>query len=198
MPSVRTSRRFIGNGPISLAALAKLEQRAFPVSVRELIALEFRDHTAQIEAGDVSGHLKATIWNTGDWFFSAAFRDDGDIAGDSFTLEIKFNAPGDKGARLDGSLGAGEARDFKGQGNDPFIRENWHLFRNVGSEARLQVTPDVGGVIVGILFPVLVVLTLGLVLVPLADGSGELRRCRDQDPFNHDVCVEVVPGDPQH
>ncbi|MFJ3164395.1 hypothetical protein [Streptomyces kanasensis] len=161
--------------------------------MRDLIALEFRDHPAQIEAGDVSGHLKATIWNNGDWFFSAALSDDGDIAGDFFTVEIKFNAPGGKGARLEGHLDAGEARDFMTRGNDPFIRENWHLFRNAGSSARLRVTADVGGVIAGVLFPVLVVLTLGLIVVPVVDGSGEIRRCRDQDPFNHDVCLEVVP-----
>jgi hypothetical protein len=187
MLSVKESRRFVGDGPISLVALSKLEHREFPVSVRDVITVESRDFSGRITAGDVSAEHKMTIFNTGDWIVSAKLHDDGDIAGDTFVLDFILKGTDGVGARLEGELDADEVKEFGKSGNDPFIRNNWNLVSNNGMTTKLTVDPDIGGVIGGIV----TALVIGLAVVFFASpGRTEARRCPDQPFDDHQPCVE--------
>jgi hypothetical protein len=185
--SVRESRRFVGDGPISLVALSKMEHREFPVSVRDMITLKTQVFSGRISVGDVSGDVKMTIFSTGDWFVSATLHDDGAIAGDSFVLDFILKGTNGVGARLQGELDADETREFGKNGNDPFIRNNWELVSRNGMTTKLSVDPDVGGVIGGVVTALFVALAIVFFASP---GKVEARRCPDQPFDDHQPCVE--------
>lgn len=187
MLSVRQSRRFVGNGPISLAALSKMEHREFPVSVRDMITLHSVVFSGRVSSGDVSGDAKMTIFSNGDWFVSAKLHDDGAVAGDSFVLDFILKGTNGIGAKLEGELDADQTKEFGNNGNDPFIRNNWALVSQNKMTAKLSVAPDIGGIISG----VLTVLFVAIVVVFFASpGEVEARRCQDQAFDDHQPCVE--------
>lgn len=196
MLSIRSSRIFHGDAPISLRAVAQLEQRPFPVSLREMAFVDSATRSGRLAAGDVSVDYVVTLWNTGDWFLSGTFSDDGWIVGDTFELQVLFDVAGDIGVWLDGQIGAGDTRVKQRAGSDVVVRERWSEFRNASATARLEVTSQVGSVVVGGLFTVFVALALGIgAVVEIVGGGGstgriETSRCTTGEQAR-DLCYEV-------
>ena len=196
--SVRTSRRFTGDGPISLVALAQLEHRPFPVSVREMASVDSRELDGRISAGDVDCSYRVTLYNSGRWFITADFHDNGDILGDSFVLEFPVDGGG-RGIVLDhggSALGPGKDLRMNKDGLDPFIRDQWPTIRSAALTAKLSATPDIESLIVTILEVVTVVgiITFFVSGKPVAAGP-----CPDQSPDDHGQCVQfrhTSEGDP--
>lgn len=148
--SVRSCRDFKGPGPISLGALAQLERRSFPVSVREMATVEQVLRTAQLSAGDVLTIFVMLLFSNGSWAASADFSDSGTLGGDSFILDLAVDAANGIGTTLSGELGPGAQTHLVRIGLDPWIRENWSLVQTTPVAAHLHVAPDIGGIISGI------------------------------------------------
>jgi hypothetical protein len=198
---VRASRRFTGDGPISLRALANLEHRPFPVSVREMASVDSRELDGRISAGDVDCSFRVTLYNSGRWFITADFHDNGTLLGDSFVLEFPLDGGG-RGIVLDhggSALGAGKDERMNKDGLDPLIRDHWPTIRSAQLTAKLTAAADIESLIVTILEVVAVVgiITFFVSGKPVAAGP-----CPDQAPDDHGQCVqfrhtsEGGPGSP--
>src|SRR3954464_13050480 len=82
--TVKSSRQFKGS-PISIRAVSRLENRSFPVSLRDILADdEFRLFEGELAAGDVNCEWHMSIWRNGFWSVTGDFHDKGIIAGDFF------------------------------------------------------------------------------------------------------------------
>jgi hypothetical protein len=197
MISVRASRRFTGDGPISLVALAKLEHRPFPVSVRDMASVESREFNGQISAGDVDCSYRVTLYNSGRWFITADFHDNGDLLGDSFVLEFPVDGQ-DRGIVLDHGdsvLGPGKDVRMNRDGLDAVVRDHWPTIRSAPLTARLSASPDIQTLVVTILE----VLTVVGIVAFFASGPVEARPCPDQLPDDHGQCIQfrhTSEGDP--
>lgn len=190
MLSVREARNFRGSGPISLVALANLERRSFPVSVRDMVTVEQRDYSGSLTAGDVSCTYKVTLYNSGAWHVSADFHDDGDIAGDSFLLDLVLDEAHGIGTSLTGDLGPGDTTTLGNKGIDPWIRDNWAALHTTPVKAHLHAQADVLEAILSVIGTALLI---GAAAYVFGGSHGvEARQCEAQGLDNHDQCVEFV------
>jgi hypothetical protein len=187
--SVRNSRNFRGDGPISLRSLAILERREFPVSLKSMIVLNRSRVNGTMTAGDVECLFKITLFDSGDWFITGKFLDHGDVLGDFFRLEFLVDEERGIGGFLEGQLGAGESITLSDRGNDPIIRDRWRILQANGPKVRLSATPNVSDVVVTVL-TVLSVVGIVTFLIPEPGKKIEAGRCRDQPLDNHEPCVE--------
>lgn len=185
MVSVREARSFSGDGPISLAALSRLERRTFPVSVRDLITVRRHDLTGRVAAGDVSCTYTVTLHSTGAWYISGDVHDDGDVFGDSYVLDFLIDPQHKVGKRFTGELGAGDRTTISDRGIDPWIRDNFAGLTRL--KATIQVTPDLSAVFEVV---VIVLTVAGIVSFIASPGKVEARQCPDQPFDNHEQCVE--------
>ncbi len=185
MLSVREARRFLGDGPISLAALARLERRNFPVGVRDLITVRRHDLTGRVAAGDVSCTYTVTVYSNGAWYITGDVHDDGDLFGDSFVLDFLLDQQHGVGKRFTGELGAGDDTRITDQGIDPWIRDNFAALTRL--RATIQVTPDVASIVEAVLLVLAVAAVVSFFAGP---GKVEARQCTDRPFDNHDQCVE--------
>jgi hypothetical protein len=189
MISVRASRTFTGNAPISLVGLARLERRPFPVSVREMATVESREFTGAITAGDVDCSYRVTLYNSGRWFITADFTDNGDILGDSFLLEFPIEGQ-NRGLRLDHGgevLGPGRTLRLNDDGLDEVIRDDWARIRSAALTAKLSASPDIATLVSTILA---VVTVIGIVTFFAQGGPVAAGPCDGQPPDDHGQCVQ--------
>src|SRR5579872_1357352 len=171
MISVRGSRAFTGDAPISLVGLAKLERRTFPVSVREMATVESREFDGSISAGDVDCTYQVTLYNSGRWFITADFRDNGDLVGDFFVLDFPIDGQG-RGLRLDhgdSALGHGQTDRMSANGLDEFIRNDWPRIRGAPLTAKLSASPDIGSIIT-----VIATIAFGIGVIAFVFGPGKV------------------------
>jgi hypothetical protein len=189
--SVRASRTFTGNAPISLVGLAKLENRPFPVSVREMATVETREWRGHGTAGDVSVIYVVTMYSTGWWYLTADFRDDGDISGDAYLLEFKIDGQG-RGIWVDGQLDHGATMRRTERGNDPWLRDNWAHVRGIDLRGELSATPDLSTLIYAIVAPLIIIGAIAFVVSP----GTRAQACPDQLPDDHSPCIQFTkdPG----
>jgi len=188
MLSVRASRTFVGDAPISVRAWAQLERRDFPVSVRDLLNVERRDYQGRITAGDVECSYDVTLHNSGRWFVTADFNDHGTVLGDFFVLDFAVDG-GHRGIRLDhgdSALGAGDTLRMNDDGVDSWIRDHWETIRDAPLTAHLHASPDVASVISTI---VLVVTGIGIITFFASPGKVQADPCPDQPPDDHGQCI---------
>ncbi len=183
MVSVRASRNFRGNGPISLTALSKLEHLPFPVSVRALATVQRRDYSGRVTAGDVDCDYSVTLYSNGAWYITCHVRDDGDILGDSFEIEVTLDSDHRVGRTFHGELGPGDSTTVSDKGVDPWVRENWAQLH--GGRVHIEVDPDLSAVVTLLILG-------GAVVFFLGGGKIVAQRCQDQPADNHDQCVEFV------
>jgi hypothetical protein len=194
--SIRESRRFVGDGPISIRAWARLERQTFPVSVRKLATVETRELNGEVTAGDVDCSYRVTLYNSGRWFITADFKDNGDVLGDSFVLEIPFGQG--RGIVLDhGSsiLEPGDTLRMDDNGLDEFIRDHWTTIRQSSIRINLSASPDIGTLVRSI---IAVITVVGIIVFFATPGEVHARPCPDQLPDDHHQCLQfrkVSEGD---
>jgi hypothetical protein len=199
MLSVRESRRFTGDAPVSVKAwAAQLERRPFPISLRELASVELREFNGQISAGDVECSYRVTLYNSGNWYITADFKDTGTLVGDFFVLD--FLVKDHRGIRIDHgneALGVDATFHVDDRGLDPFLREHWREIRDQPLTAKLSASPDVAGIIsvIGSVF-----VAIGTAIFFFFGGKVEGRSCPDQPGDEHRPCYEFRhvgegPGD---
>ncbi|MFE9883355.1 hypothetical protein [Streptomyces sp. NPDC005784] len=192
MPTVRTSREFQGNGPISLVALSKLEQRSFPVSVRDLIAIRTKTIQSRTSAGDVDADVTFAFASSGGWTASVSVHDNGTITGDSFVLDLTLNGiPNNAGTRFTGELHTDETTQQSKNGIDPNIRA--HFDQITSLHVKLQATPDVESVISDI---GLFLVTAGTIAFLTAPGKVQAGPCTNPDQPDCVQFTKVQGGGP--
>ncbi|ADP84933.1 hypothetical protein [Pseudofrankia inefficax] len=166
-----------------------------------MASAESREFDGQISSGDVDCSYMVTLYNSGRWFVTADFHDNGGILGDAFVLE--FPVAGGRGIRLDhgtSALGAGDTLRMNDDGLDPFIREHWPAIRDTPLTAKLFVSPDIMTLVVGIFVGIL---AIGSVIAAgkfvSSDGKTVVGPCANQLPGDHGQCLQfrhVSEGDP--
>jgi hypothetical protein len=177
MPTVRTSREFQGDGPVSLVALSKLEQRSFPVSVRDLITIRTKSIQSRTSAGDVDADVNFAFTSSGGWMASVSVHDNGTITGDSFVLDLTLNGvPNNAGTRFTGELHTDETTQQSKNGIDPNIRA--HFDQITSLHVKLQATPDIESVISDI---GLFLVTAGTVVFFAGPGKVKTGPCVNPD-----------------
>jgi hypothetical protein len=166
--TVKTSRQFNGS-PISIRAVSHLENRSFPIRIRDILTdNEFRLFEGALSAGDVDCQWHMSVWRNGFWSVVADFHDGGIIAGDFFTLDLLLDKTHSVGASLIGSiLDLTDSRrlSVSKSGVDTWIRENWNIFETLGPSVTLQSR----------IAPVALVLVALIVVAAVVSGTAKTR-----------------------
>jgi hypothetical protein len=163
-----------------------------------MASVESREFNGQISAGDVDCSYRVTFYNSGRWFITADFHDNGDVLGDSFVLEFPVDGQG-RGIVLDHGnsvLGPGKDVRMNRDGLDPFIRDHWLTIRSAPLTARLSASPDIATLIVTI---GIVLTVVGIVGFFASGRHVEAGPCPDQLPDDHGQCIQfrhTSEGDP--
>jgi hypothetical protein len=191
--SVRGSLEFRGDLPFSLRALAQLQGRELPVSVRSMLDIQSQSWSVPVSSGDVTVAVTFSIRNIGDWWVTASAHDAGTVAGDNIVLDLELiGTPSRVGTRFDASLDAGGSLELKANGADPAVRESYHQI--TGIRANLHVNPHIGEIITG----AFAALVAGIAAVFVAEPGAPItmQPCPDDGPFNDDrkKCVELKRG----
>ncbi|WP_336214775.1 hypothetical protein [Nonomuraea sp. LPB2021202275-12-8] len=185
------NRKFKG-APFSLEAVGRMEGRASPISVLDLISIQRRDVIDNLTSGDVSARVAITFASNGQWAFSARLGTEASVLGDEYVLMFWIETPEvfHRGGRLiSGELDVGDSVDKMESGIDPWVRDNWDLVRDAPIKMRLVTWWDVD--IFELLPELFTAMVLGLGIINTA-GGGKLRPCENNPHMSpHDLCVEV-------